>query len=129
MRKIIIISLAIITMTAFSFPGHAAESTPEDGPRASLKIVRITPSGEDVPPGRQVVIQFNRPVVPIGRMDRESSEIPVTIEPALKCSWRWLNTSALACQLGENDALSAATSYQMTIEPGIKTEDGATTGR
>jgi uncharacterized protein YfaS (alpha-2-macroglobulin family)/uncharacterized protein YecT (DUF1311 family) len=92
---------------------------------ATLKILRITPDGVDVPTGRQVVFQFDRPVVPIGRMEREASEIPIDIRPALNCEWRWINTSALACQLKEADALTPATRYQVVVAPGIKSDHGA----
>lgn len=91
-----------------------------------LELQRITPNGEDVPAGRQLVFQFNRPVVPVGRMERRAEEIPIAISPALQCEWRWLNTSALACQLGEKQALRPATRYQVTVSPGITTEDGVT---
>ena len=92
---------------------------------AALRVVRITPSGKDVPPGRQIVFQFDRAVVPVGRMQRMAAEIPVTISPELDCQWRWLNTSALACQLDEKSSLAPATRYRITINPGIKSEDGA----
>jgi uncharacterized protein YfaS (alpha-2-macroglobulin family) len=91
-----------------------------------LQILRITPDGKDVPAGRQIVFQFNRPVVPVGRMQREASKIPIAITPALNCQWRWLNTSALACHLGNKDALVPATHYRIRIDPGIAAEDGAT---
>ncbi|MCH2038183.1 MAG: MG2 domain-containing protein [Rickettsiales bacterium] len=73
------------------------------------------------------MIQFNRAVVPIGRMDRKPSEIPVEITPTLSCAWRWLNTSALACHLNDNDQLKQATAYHVKVKPGIFAEDGATT--
>jgi alpha-2-macroglobulin len=59
-------------------------------------------------------------------MERSAEEIPIVITPALSCEWRWLNTSALACQLGEKQAMQPATRYRMTVSPGIKTEDGVT---
>ena len=90
-----------------------------------LKLLRITPKGDDVPPGRQIVFQFDRPVVPIGRMERSAAEIPVTVTPALACEWRWLNTSALACQLREEDQMKPATRYEVVMAPGITTEHGA----
>jgi alpha-2-macroglobulin len=93
----------------------------------SLRITGVTPSGANVPEGRQIVIQFDRAVVPIGRMDRTAAEIPIVIEPALACQWRWLDRSALACQLGDDDAFTPATRYAITINPGIRAEDGATT--
>ncbi|UCF94311.1 MAG: hypothetical protein JSW39_09165 [Desulfobacterales bacterium] len=94
-----------------------------------LRIDRITPSGNDVPPGRQIVIQFNQPVVPVGRMERDADEIPITITPAVDCQWRWLNTSALACQLDEKAALQPATRYEIVVEPGIAAENRATLDR
>jgi alpha-2-macroglobulin len=91
-----------------------------------LNIVRITPAGTDVPAGRQIVLQFNRAVIPLGRMERDAAEIPISISPETDCRWRWLNTSALACQLDEAAALKPATRYDMVIAPGIESEDGAT---
>ena len=99
--------LIFVTRTNF-----AAES-------AALRILRITPAGQDVPPGRQIVFQFDRAVVPLGRMERNASEIPIAISPSLNCQWRWLNTSALACQLDEKSALSPATRYTISVNPGI----------
>ena len=82
-----------------------------------LTITGINPSGTNVSAARQIVIQFNRAVVPIGRMDRTAAEIPVEITPALACQWRWLDTSALACQLGDGDELSAR---RATRSPSIR---------
>ena len=91
----------------------------------ALRVIRITPTGQDVPPGRQLVFQFDRAVVPVGRMERKASEIPVVISPALNCQWRWLNTSALACQLDEKSSMAPATRYRVTLNPGLKAADGA----
>lgn len=97
----------------------------EDSTNKDLSILRVTPSGDDVPAGREIQIQFNRAVVPVGRMERTPEEVPIKISPALACEWRWLNTSTLSCQLGENDSLVASTKYTLTISPGFKTADGA----
>ena len=110
--------LPLIADAAFDSANAAQEKT--------LSIIRVTPDGEDVPAGKQVVIQFNRPVVPIGKMERSASEIPVIITPALSCEWRWINTSALACNLPDKAPLLESTHYTVDIKPGIKTEDGAT---
>ncbi len=91
-----------------------------------LQITRITPSGSDVAASRQIVFQFDRPVVPIGRMARKTSEIPISITPPLNCQWRWLNSQTLACQLDEASALKPATRYTILVNPGIKAQDGAT---
>ncbi len=115
-------SLALI-FSAFIFAAvhSAAQETP-----ANLQILRITPEGDDVPAEKQIVITFDRDVVPLGRMERSSAEIPVTVSPALKCEWRWINTSALACNLPDAAPLQQATRYTLDIAPGIKAEDGAT---
>ncbi|MDX1502342.1 MAG: hypothetical protein R3325_08250 [Thermoanaerobaculia bacterium] len=83
-----------------------AAAQPAEGP---LRLLRIQPSGEDVPPGSQVVFQFDRPVVPLGRMARDASEVPISITPDPGCEWRWLDRSALACQLAEERPLAPAT--------------------
>ncbi len=91
----------------------------------ALKLLRMTPQGDDVPPSRQVVFQFDRPVVPVGRMEREAQEVPIRIQPELACAWRWLNTTTLACQLDEQDTMVPATRYTMTMSPGLTALDGA----
>jgi uncharacterized protein YfaS (alpha-2-macroglobulin family) len=93
-----------------------------------LRLLRVTPAGEDVPAERQIVFQFDRDVVPLGRMGRSAAQLPITIEPDPGCEWRWLDRSALACRLGEDDALLPSTRYSITVRPGpgITTAEGAT---
>jgi len=97
-----------------------------------LKITRISPSGRDIPPGRQIVFKFNMAVVPVGRMERTPEEIPITITPELKGQWRWLNTSSLALQLGDRERMKFSTKYTIRIEPtfvaysGGRMEEGLT---
>ncbi|MCP4627480.1 MAG: large extracellular alpha-helical protein [bacterium] len=112
--------LAFLPGLIFSSPANSAAKP------APLQIVRITPTGKDVPAGRQIVFQFDRAVVPVGRMERNASEVLITISPAADCRWRWLNTSALACQLDETSSLKPATRYRILVNPGIKSEDDAT---
>lgn len=98
----------------------------KDDAMRALHIVRVTPAGGEAEGARQIVIEFNRPVVPLGRMERSAEEVGVTITPPVNCQWRWLNTTALACQLDEQSKLTPATAYKMTIAPRIAAEDGAT---
>ncbi len=100
-------------------PGLLAAPGPE------LQILSITPSGDDVPAERQIVVQFDRPMVPLGRMERDSSEVPIEISPALDCEWRWLNNAALSCRLQENGALVPATRYRLVVAPTLEALDGA----
>ena len=84
---------------------------------STLKIVRVKPTGTEVPVQRQVVFTFNRSVVPIGKMERSDNEIPITITPKLKCQWRWIDRSSLACQLTDNNKTSLATKYKIVVKP------------
>ena len=114
---------ALLLLAVLCLPMTA---TAADAPK-ELRILRVTPAGENAQSERQIVIQFNRPVVPLGRMQVDAAKLPVKIEPAIKCDWRWLNTSALACNLSDADKLATATRYSIDIAPGITAEDGATT--
>src|SRR5690606_6905411 len=102
---------------------QAAAAAAADTP---LRITSITPSGTNVPAGRQIVIQFDRPVVPLGRMARSADEIPVEIRPAVDCPWRWLDASAPACQLGDAGSLARPTRCSLVGRPGITALDGST---
>ncbi len=88
----------ILSFILHGFPGGELLSSEAEAAQP-LKILRVTPKGIDVPAGRQMVIQFSRAVVPLGRMERRADELPITVTPSLNCQWRWINTSALACQL------------------------------
>ncbi|MCE5241609.1 MAG: hypothetical protein LLF99_00290, partial [Desulfobacteraceae bacterium] len=109
-------------------PVVLAASAPEakSSGTGPLKLVRVTPSGEDVPAGKQIVFEFDRPVVPLGRMERSESEVPVQFEPKIACEWRWLNPSTLSCRLPEKSPLAPATRYTVTVLPGLKAQDGTT---
>lgn len=108
-----------LAFTACTFLAAPALAAPKP-----LSITRITPDGENTEATRQIVLTFNRPVVPLGRMERTGAEIPITFSPAVDCQWRWLNPSALACQLDDKTALAPATRYTMEIGTAITAEDG-----
>ncbi|HEY0913768.1 MAG TPA: hypothetical protein VGE22_02755, partial [Solimonas sp.] len=90
----------------------------------SLNILRVTPSGDDVQDTRQVVIAFDRAVVPLGRMERDAAEVPVTISPAIRCDWRWLDPATLACNIPSGEKLRLASRYEIDIRPEFVTEQG-----
>ena len=115
-----ILCLALVSLTAGGLPGKA-HSAPDD----VLRLLRVTPSGEDVPSDRQIVFQFDKPVVPLGRMARTPEEVPIRIRPDPGCDWRWLDPAALACQLGEKNPLARSTRYRIRVRPGFETVDGA----
>ena len=114
----------VITRTLLYFCASLLAGTTSHAAANSLSIQRITPRGDSVPAGQQVIIEFNQPVVPLGNMTRRADELPITIKPAVDCHWRWMDTRTLACQLDFQARLAQATYYSITIEPGIKTEAG-----
>ncbi|MDA0822774.1 MAG: MG2 domain-containing protein [Proteobacteria bacterium] len=130
-RFILLCLVAILASGPLSAaePDALTSDTAFDSLRApiapSLKLLRITPAGDDVAVGQQIVLQFDQAVVPVGQMERSSEAIPVAISPPLNCDWRWLNTSALACQLKNEDKLRLATRYAITVEPRITADSGA----
>ncbi|MFK8068842.1 MAG: alpha-2-macroglobulin [Gammaproteobacteria bacterium] len=89
-----------------------------------LKILRITPQGDNIPAGQQIVIEFDQAVVHLGNMQRDSEQLPISISPQLNCQWRWMDTRSLVCQLDAEEKLSLATKYAIKIETGITTENG-----
>lgn len=117
----LLLRLSLCLFLAWGASLSLAQPKPEP-----LKLVRVTPAGDDVPLAAQLVFEFNRPVVPLGRMERQPDEIPIAIMPRLPCVWRWLNTTTLACELGERSPMARATRYTVLVQPGIQAEDGAT---
>lgn len=92
---------------------------------ADLRVARITPSGDDVRGERQIAIAFDQSVVPLGRMERRADEVPATVSPDPGCEWRWLDPQVLACNLPPGETLLPATTYTVTLTPGLATVEGA----
>jgi uncharacterized protein YfaS (alpha-2-macroglobulin family) len=91
-----------------------------------LQVTRVQPEGGQVPStDRQIVVTFDRPVVPLGDMSVTDADSPVSIVPALKCQWHWLDPRSLACELNESQGLAAATQYSVTVKNAVLAQDGA----
>src|SRR3546814_4583213 len=86
---------------------------------SDLQLLRVTPAGNDVPAQSQIVFAFDRDVVPLGRMERDASDVPVTITPSPDCRWRWLDTQDLVCNSAAGGKLPAATEYSVQIGSGL----------
>ncbi|NII09115.1 Ig-like domain-containing alpha-2-macroglobulin family protein [Oleiagrimonas sp. C23AA] len=98
-----------------------ASASAADGP---LSVRRISPSGQDVPPGKQLVIQFDRPMVALGDMKVRAPSFPVHISPDPGCEWRWLDTSELSCRMPGQGTLRPATRYTVSVGTALKALDG-----
>ena len=110
--------LHIIFLIIFSL-NSSAQTAPTT---TSLQVLSLTPNGSEVPTTRQITIAFNKDVVPLGKMERASEDIPVKTYPNLNCNWHWINTSILACDLNEKDELKISTKYKIEI---LKEHKGA----
>jgi len=84
-RKTVFYLVSVLLAISLMSPVWAAFDSAKFNKQKPLKIQRITPQGEDVPAGRQIVFQFNQPVVPLGKMERDAKDIHIDIVPALDC--------------------------------------------
>lgn len=98
-------------------PWFAVHAEPVD-------VLRITPDGTEIKDVRQITLTFNQKMVPLGEMERKAKDLGISITPALKCQWRWLDPSVLSCELSEADAAKPATRYTLTVKPGLKSMSG-----
>lgn len=90
----------------------------------SLEIVRVTPSGVEVPISRgEVIVEFNKQMVAFGQTDKDLDSVPVEIKPALECTWRWTSSTQLTCT--HSDFLTYTTSYSITVGTTIEALDGS----
>ena len=88
------------------------------------------PDAKDVGPKTDIVIVFDRPVVPLTQVQGAKAasrwtDWPVTITPSLKGHWRWLGTTTATFVLVE--PLTEATAYTVTVPKGIKMVNGELT--
>ncbi len=103
--------LAQIGVILFFAAGSLAEGAP--------KLLQVTPSGDVETDQKisQIIFLYDQPVVPLGKMSRDASEIPIDITPKPECQWRWLDRSTLACELSTLKPLLPATTYSIKVLP------------
>ena len=122
---LILAPLCHLSVIEPSLAQGAYDSAAFNKSKTSLKVLRVTPHGEDVPANnRQIVFKFNQPVVPLGDMKRSQEEIPIEITPKVDCQWLWLDTSSLSCQLTRENQLIQSSKYSIIVKSGITTVDG-----
>ncbi len=93
--------------------------------RVPLQVTSTQPTdgSQDVSPTSPVVVVFNQPVVPLMGLE-EQAELPnpLTFEPSVAGSGRWLNTSVFAFQ--PEPALAGGAQYTVVVA-GVTSVDGA----
>ena len=122
------------TLLALSVTGcvedkPAADSATLDVERTRdmpLSVSMIKPNGAEQTEVTQIVIVFNKKMVPLGDMEKSAQGLPIHIAPEPGCHWRWLNTTTLGCWLDKE--LPYSTDYRVTVGAGMKALDGTTLG-
>lgn len=118
-RRLLLLSLAFLLI----FPCLAlAKGQPEPAP-GRLIVTGVMPRGE-APRITQVVVRFNRAMVPVGKMEREPDQVPVKLEPRPAGSFRWLDPQTLAYTLKE--PMQGSAGFRVVVPAGAKALDGST---
>jgi alpha-2-macroglobulin len=111
---------------AESFPPPLEEVPPDQIDTGPLQVLRYSPEGE-IPIAPFVNVTFNQPMVPLATLaDLSAEDVPVSVEPDLPGTWRWLGTKTLTFQYESDliDRLPMATAYQVTIPAGTTSATG-----
>ncbi len=88
------------------------------------------PDSVSVPLDADIVLVFDRPVIPLTQVQGEASlpklkELPVSISPEVRGRWRWLGTTTAIFH--PEQGLMPATRYTVSVPPGIRTVSGDVT--
>ena len=104
-------------------PAPAATPQVDAGP---LEVLRFAPEGE-IPLAPFVNVTFNQPMAPLTTLAQlAAQDVPVTLEPAVPGTWRWVGTKTLVFEAdsAEIDRLPKATEYQVTVPAGTRSMVG-----
>ncbi len=111
------------TPIAFVVPTGKAVS---DSPIAAGKIVvplgppQITPSGE-VRAESEIRVRFSEPMVPVAAVGTVGTP-KIDLKPAVAGRWKWIDTRVV--QFTATSRLPQATTYEVTVQPGIEAVSG-----
>lgn len=113
------------------FPPPPTGAPPEALPAGPLEVLRYSPEGE-IPLAPFVSVTFNQPMVPLGTLsDLAAEAVPITIEPSLPGTWRWLGTKTLTFEYDSEliDRLPKATIFRVTVPAGTRSAAGGVLSR
>jgi len=108
------------------FPPLPVPTDPPLVDSGPLEVLRFAPEGE-IPLAPFVNITFNQPMAPLTTLGQlAAQDVPVTLEPAVPGSWRWVGTKTLVFEAdsAEIDRLPKATEYQVTVPAGTRSMVG-----
>jgi alpha-2-macroglobulin len=93
--------------------------------RGFLEVTSVTPAEDSsqVEAGSTIIVAFNRPVVPLTTLDAQAAlPQPLTFDPPLSGTGRWINTSVY--EFIPDEGLAGGTDYTVTVS-GLTAQDGA----
>ncbi len=123
MIQICLTALFVLMLTGCNSQDQQPQTAQKEPSPIQTKVIRITPSGTDILPTKEILFEFADTIVPLGKMDRATDEIHIDISPALECQWRWVDRSALACKLSDGKGLAPATTYNITLHKHFSSYD------
>ena len=109
-----------------TFPAPPEDVTAPEVDSGPLEVLRYGPEGE-IPLAPFINVTFNQPMVPLNTLeDLAAEDVPVSIEPDLPGTWRWVGTKTLTFNSDSDliDRLPMATEYRVTIPAGTKSATG-----
>ena len=93
---------------------QSADTAPAEQP---LIVTSTQPTGgsSEVDPSTQIIVVFNRPVVPLTGIDAQADlPSPLTFEPDIPGFGQWINTSVYAYR--PDEMLDGSTTYTVTVD-------------
>jgi len=109
--------LAVAAVFACS-PFAAAQS------EGGVKIISAIPAGDlsGADQAQQIVVVFDRPMVPLGALPEGAGSGPLALDPAVAGKYRWLGTTRIA--FIPDQQLPLATAFSASVPAGVKALDG-----
>jgi uncharacterized protein YfaS (alpha-2-macroglobulin family) len=110
-----------------SFPPPVTAGPPPADSSAgkALEVLRWAPEGE-VPIAPHLAITFSQPMIAVTSHADVAADVPVTLSPQPKGTWRWLGTRTL--MFDPDVRFPQATTYKITVPAGVKSATGASLG-
>ena len=105
-----------------AFPADAAATRPPEQGVEPLRVLRITPEGEQ-PIVSHVTISFSSPMVPLAALETlDAGPVPALLEPQPPGRWRWLDPRLLVFEA--EGRFPAATRCSVRVPAGTLARDG-----
>ena len=105
-----------------TFPILGSDLPPDAVEYGPLEVLRYSPEGE-ISIAPFINLTFNQPMVAVDSLQGLAAEnVPVTLEPSVQGTWRWLGTKTINFQYNPDliDRLPMATEYTVSVPEGTE---------